>query len=136
MATDGKRAGVEPMSNLEEHLLRTTKRALEHGYDLVKVSSHHNPCPKCKPWQGKILSITGRTHRYATLQQAINAGLFHEGCRHAIGIHIDLKKEIELLEAEIRQPPTTSVPSNVGCGCSTMLVLVLLVIIIIATLGF
>lgn len=63
-----------------------SQRTIENGGDLVKVTSHPNPSPLCSPWQGKILSVSGKTEGYPTLQEAINGGkgLFHRYCRHSI----------------------------------------------------
>ena len=83
---------------MEAHLQGTANRLVEQGHDLVKVSTHRGACEKCAPWQGKILSITGKTPGYPTLEEAKAAGLFHPNCRHAYGLHIDLDKEIEELE--------------------------------------
>jgi len=59
-------------------------RMAENGYDLVQVSDHVGECPLCRPWEGKILSITGKTPGYETVADAEGAGLFHPNCRHAI----------------------------------------------------
>jgi len=59
-------------------------RQVELGYDLVKVSSHNGSCPICAPWAGKVLSITGKTKGYPTLEEAKLAGLFHPNCKHTI----------------------------------------------------
>ncbi len=59
-----------------------------HGEDLVIVSTHPMSCPKCAPWQGVVLSISGSTPGYATLQDAEGDGLFHPRCRHATALHI------------------------------------------------
>ena len=75
---------------MEAHLQGTANRLAEQDRDLVKVSSHLGACEKCQPWQGKILSITGRTPGYPTLEEAKAAGLFHPNCRHAYGLFIDL----------------------------------------------
>ncbi len=80
-----------------------------HVYDLHTVPNwyitnniiSHN----CTPWQGKILSITGKTKGYPTLEEAKAAKLFHPRCRHAYGLYIDLDKEIEELEAELNLSP-------------------------------
>jgi hypothetical protein len=94
---------VARTTTMEAHLQGTANRLAENGYDLVKVSSHAGSCPKCLPWQGKIISLTGRTEGYPTLQDAKDAGLFHPNCRHAYGLYIDLDKEIEELERELGQ---------------------------------
>jgi hypothetical protein len=75
----------------------TANRLVEQGHDLIKVSTHRGACPLCEPWQGKILSITGKTEGYPTLEEAKAAGLFHPNCRHAYGLYIDMDKEIEAL---------------------------------------
>ncbi|HHV98592.1 MAG TPA: hypothetical protein GXX36_03305 [Clostridiaceae bacterium] len=92
---------VARTTTMEAHLQGTANRLVEQGHDLVKVSTHRGACEKCAPWQGKILSITGKTPGYPTLEEAKAAGLFHPRCRHAYGLHIDLDKEIEELEAEL-----------------------------------
>ena len=59
-----------------------------HGEDLVIVSTHPMSCPKCQPWQGVVLSITGNTPGYATIQDAEADGLWHPRCRHATALFI------------------------------------------------
>lgn len=59
-------------------------RMVENGYDLVQVSQHFAACKLCQPWEGKILSVTGKTSGWPTLSEAINGGLFHPNCKHAI----------------------------------------------------
>jgi len=89
---------------MEAHLQGTANRLVEQGHDLVKVSTHRGACELCQPWQGKILSITGKTKGYPTLEEAKAAGLFHPNCRHAYGLYIDLDKEIEELGGELDVP--------------------------------
>lgn len=70
------------------------------GEDLVRVTGHGYTCPKCAKYQGKILSLTGKTpngrnrvlhateDRYvwievtASLAEAVADGLFHPNCGH------------------------------------------------------
>lgn len=92
---------VARTTTMEAHLQGTANRLVEQGHDLVKISTHRGACVKCEPWQGKILSITGKTPGYPTLEQAKADGLFHPNCRHAYGLYIDLDKEIEALEREL-----------------------------------
>ena len=74
------------------------------GVDLVVVDnpSHMPPCPKCRPWEGKVLSMTGdiragmaasatdargNLHMVevaGTLAEARAAGLLHPNCRHSL----------------------------------------------------
>jgi hypothetical protein len=83
----------------EAYWTGTENRLLEHGFDLVKVSTHAKSCERCAPWQGKVLSLTGRTEGYPTMEQAIAAGFRHPRCRHAFGAYLDLDEEIRKLEA-------------------------------------
>lgn len=78
------------------------------GHDAVLIVSRtlDAPCPRCRPWDGKVLSITGRTtgqsitvtpwdmaprtERVAgTLTEAMAEGLYHPNCRHAAVPYID-----------------------------------------------
>ena len=92
---------VARTTTMQAHLEGTANRLVEQGHDLIKVSTHRGACPLCEPWQGKILSITGKTKGYPTLEEAKAAKLFHPNCRHAYSLHIDLDKEIEELEREL-----------------------------------
>lgn len=57
-----------------------------NGHDLVIVSDAPMECPRCAPWEGKVLSLSGSA-RYPSLAQAEADGLFHPNCRHSIGAH-------------------------------------------------
>jgi hypothetical protein len=71
-------------------------RIVENDYDLVQVSNHNANCDLCSPWEGKILSVTGNTPGYETLDEAEADGLFHPNCKHAINTLIpSLAKETE-----------------------------------------
>jgi len=83
---------------MEASIAGSANRILESGHDLIKVSDHSKECPKCRPWENKILSITGKTLGYTTLAEARTAGLFHPNCRHAVSIYIDIETEIKALE--------------------------------------
>lgn len=66
----------------------------DHGVDLVIVSDHLQECELCRPWEGKVLSLSGITNITpgvevaGTLAQAEEAGFLHPGCRHTIGAYI------------------------------------------------
>ncbi len=66
-----------------------TNEYLAHGEDLVIVTSHTPTCAKCAPWNGKILSLTGETPGYPTMEEAKAAGLFHPNCRHTYGLYVE-----------------------------------------------
>lgn len=57
-------------------------RMLENGYDLVQISRHGSDHYECAKWEGRVLSITGKTPGYPTLDQAQSEGLFHPNCQH------------------------------------------------------
>jgi hypothetical protein len=68
-------------------------RMVENDYDLVQVSSH-GATDVCGEWEGKILSVTGKTPGYKTVAQTEAAGLFHPNCRPAINVIVmDLARE-------------------------------------------
>ena len=54
------------------------------GMDLMKVSRIGTTCPICARWQGVVLSISGKTPGYHTVDEARAAGLFHPNCKHTI----------------------------------------------------
>jgi hypothetical protein len=67
------------------------------GQDLVIVSDAPQECRLCRPWEGRVLSLTGATvgavdgaggvRVAGTLDEARAAGLFHPGCRHSTGLY-------------------------------------------------
>ncbi len=63
-------------------------RQLEVGEDLVKVSSIGTTCPICMRWQGVVLSISGNSPKYHSVDEAKSAGLFHPNCKHTLGMYI------------------------------------------------
>lgn len=71
------------------------ERSEQYGTDLYQVSSHNGARPLCYPWQGKIISRSGRTgevedldgnkvHVYAQTETTYGeaAGLFGVNCKH------------------------------------------------------
>jgi hypothetical protein len=79
---------VARTTTMEAHLEGTRNRLVENGKDLVKVSTHSHPCPKCQRWEGKVLSLSGKTKGYPTLDDAKSDGLFHPNCEHAYGLFL------------------------------------------------
>ena len=57
-------------------------RLAANGRDLVIVSDHMGECPLCRPWEGRVLSITGTNPDYPSVAEATAAGLFHPNCGH------------------------------------------------------
>ncbi|MFR9290404.1 MAG: phage minor capsid protein [Clostridium paraputrificum] len=106
-------------ANHRATLLGEGKKRDEYGIHTVVVSAHANTCPKCEPWQGKVLIDDVFSHGtkldgdYPLLSEAITAGLLHPNCRHSITTFFpgitnlpkvpDGKEAIKLYEAEQKQ---------------------------------
>lgn len=72
-------------------------RYLADGNDLVIVSDSPQECRWCRPWEGKVLSITGATPAgtsvggftvAGSVGAAQSAGLQHPNCRHSLGAFV------------------------------------------------
>ena len=77
-----------------------TDRLVSRGYDIVVISSHRASAPQCKPFQGKLISLTGRTPAgpieavsrmtgqpvhdtvMCSMREAEADGLHHPNCKH------------------------------------------------------
>ncbi|MBS5937121.1 phage minor capsid protein [Clostridium sp.] len=111
-------------ANHRAMLLGEGKKRDEYGIHLVVVSAHANTCPKCEPWQGKIVIDNIFSHpsteyiekyksKYKLLSEAIDKGLLHPNCRHALITYFegittlpivpDGKEAIKTYEAEQKQ---------------------------------
>lgn len=80
----------------------TLDRYVDAGRDLVIVSDAPQECKACRPWEGRVLSISGDTrkgtrvtggdgHRFTvagSVAEAQRAGLHHPSCRHRLGAFI------------------------------------------------
>ncbi|MFJ8900025.1 phage minor capsid protein [Streptomyces sp. NPDC102370] len=79
-----------------------TRALADAGIDLVTVSNAPRECPLCRPWEGKVLTLTGpggartvavehatedgrmvRVRVAGSLDEARAAGLQHPNCRHS-----------------------------------------------------
>ncbi|EDN8735485.1 minor capsid protein [Listeria monocytogenes] len=70
--------------------LNAMRRVLgAYDHDLVQVSAHERSCPKCAPWQGQVLSVSGSSQIYTSLDEAEGAGLFHPNCHHFLSSYED-----------------------------------------------
>lgn len=73
-----------------------TDRITELGIDTVIVSNAPEECKICRPFEGKVLSLSGRTTGrlkdgktvVASLAEAKSKGLFHNNCRHSHSIYL------------------------------------------------
>jgi hypothetical protein len=62
---------------------------LRHGRDLVIVSNSPDECALCRPWEGKVLSLSGADPDRPSLAEARGAGLFHASCTHTVGLYVE-----------------------------------------------
>lgn len=63
------------------------------GQDLVVVSDSPHECDLCRPWEGKVLSISGApridgVEVAGTVAQARSAGLMHPNCTHRLTVYL------------------------------------------------
>lgn len=73
-----------------------TDRIQELGVDTVIVSDSPEECRICRPFEGKVLSLSGRTTGrlkdgktvVASLAEAKGKGLYHNNCRHSHSIYL------------------------------------------------
>jgi hypothetical protein len=83
------------MTNYSDMVARTTSmdvfrqatanEYLRDGIDLVQFNTavSSNTCAACLRWIGKVVSLTGKTPGYPTLQDAIDDGMLHPRCIHS-----------------------------------------------------
>jgi len=82
-------------------------RLQTYGMDLVIVSNAPQECKLCRPFEGKVLSLSGDTKGaisasggvrvYASMADAVSRGLYHSNCRHSQSLY---------------QPGITKAPTN------------------------
>lgn len=70
------RTGLQQAFN-DAHL----QRMVSAGVEQFTVPSDGHPCPLCKPWQGRVLTVNGPS---PTIAEAKLAGLFHPNCKHTL----------------------------------------------------
>jgi len=63
----------------EAQMAAAIQRINEFGVDLVKVPVHGGACRLCEPWQGVVLSITGKDTRFPALSE-IGIPPWHPNC--------------------------------------------------------
>lgn len=89
----------------QAHLQGTVDRLAAHGIRLAKISRANNPCELCRPWEGRVLIVSGpRDGEHATLDDARAAGLYHPRCTHGMGAYIPELQEARRREASQPKP--------------------------------
>lgn len=79
---------------VQANLSGTMDRMDEIGQDLVIVSEHPEECELCRPWENKVLSLSGKSTKYKSLEEARGRGLFHPNCSHSTSIYIEGYTEV------------------------------------------
>ena len=69
----------------QEHL----DKLVANGCDLVIVQTSGRCCEYCAAYDGKVLSITGRTPGYDTVDNALVNGFQHPGCSCVFGLYLE-----------------------------------------------
>jgi hypothetical protein len=63
---------------------------VESGLDLVRIEGKSSdPDSPCIPYEGEILSISGTSDKYGSLDDAIASGLYHVNCIHGQSVYIE-----------------------------------------------
>lgn len=71
-------------------------RMLTRGQDLAKITSYPScECDICMEWEDKVVSLTGKTEGYPTMDDAYNAGVFHPNCKHRFRPYIEESSDQE-----------------------------------------
>ena len=60
---------------------------IANGQDLAIISKHPGSCPLCMAWEDVVISVSGKTPGYPTLDEAIAAGCFHPRCLHNLAVY-------------------------------------------------
>ena len=58
-----------------------------NGQDLAIISKHAGSCPLCVAWEDVVISVSGSTPGYPTLDDATDAGCFHPRCLHNLSVY-------------------------------------------------
>ncbi len=100
------------LSSYAEMAVRTTtgqaavqghlNRLIEHGHDLVIVQGGGGSCASCAMWHGRVLSVSGATQGYPTVDEATGSGhLMGPNCTCTMSAWIEgLSEPPEPLTAE------------------------------------
>ena len=65
-------------------------RMLTREQDLAQITSYPScECDICKAWEGVVVSLTGKTEGYPTMDDAYDAGVFHPNCKHRFRPYIE-----------------------------------------------
>lgn len=78
--------------SVDKMLEYQTEVMTEFGDDLIYTSSHAETSPLCKPWQGRVYSVSGENDKYPPFDDCLyknGGGIFHPNCRHYTGVYFE-----------------------------------------------
>ena len=91
---------VARTKTMEAHVESSVNEAIDRGVQFAVVSRHVGTCPKCAPWEGRVLALSAANDQgFPTIEQARANGLFHPMCRH----QITPVRRLDRLPADIRR---------------------------------
>ena len=76
-------------------LKATLENMGRYGLDLAFVTRHPGACPLCAKWYGVIFSVSGQSISHPSLQDAMDAGLFHPNCADILQVYIEGVSDLE-----------------------------------------
>lgn len=59
-------------------------RMVDAGFTTFTVPGDGHPCPLCRPWEHRVLTLDGPA---PTIADAERAGLWHPNCRHSLAVY-------------------------------------------------
>ena len=66
-----------------------TETMRSYGFDLAYISTHVGACPLCAAWEGVVVSVSGESKEYPSLDDAIADGVFHPRCLHHLATYYE-----------------------------------------------
>lgn len=71
--------------SMQAHIEATVNDAVGRGVEYVVVSRHGDACPRCKPWEGRVLALAPNNPQgFPTVDDARADGLLHPSCNHVL----------------------------------------------------
>lgn len=70
------------------------------GYDLATIENGYAECSVCQEWNGKVVSISGDSEEYPSLDEAESDGVFHPNCMCSLAAYMPELTEAQTEEAD------------------------------------
>mgnify|MGYP000772367148 FL=1 len=82
-----------------------TETMRSYGFDLAVISSHAGACPLCAAWEGVVVSVSGESHEYPSLEEAENDGVFHPRCLHHLSTYYEgISRDVRSAPRTVQEP--------------------------------